>query len=152
MWITHGGQGKLWARTGGNWRRRGDALDLSWTSWAGPQKVGRRRTCERSARGKAGSRGEQACPGVRAAGVAAEDRREAQESGSRNLKPQGCFLLDGGIQTFASYSKSSSFSCETQGWKKVSLGELYVCSRLLAISLGVLDQFTHLLCAPGLLG
>lgn len=97
----------------GELEREGRCYDLSWTLWAGPQKVGRMQTYEGSARGKGASREGQACPDVRAAGVAAGDRREAQEGGSPNLKPLGCFLLDGGIQTFTCYSKSSNLSCET---------------------------------------
>lgn len=122
LWISHGPRGQGFKRWEGGGPVRG----------------------QHEARQGAGG---QACPGVRAAGPAVGDRWAAQEGGSRNLKPQGCFLLDGEF-FFASYSKSSNLSCETQGLKKVSLGELYVCSRLLTISWGVLDQFTHFLCAP----
>ena len=72
-------------------------MDLSWTPWAEPQKVGRMRTCEGSAQGKEGSRERQACPGVRAAGMAARDEAGSPRGRESAPKARGCFLRDGGI-------------------------------------------------------
>lgn len=130
---TCGGQGELWARTGGT----GEGEKMLWIShgprgqglkrWegGGPVRVSMRQGREPEGAGL--SRCEGGRCGCRRQAGSPRERKSA-------LKPRGCFLLDGGIQTSASYSKSSSLSCETQGWKKVSLGELCVCSRLLTIS------------------
>lgn len=97
-------------------------MDLSWTPWAGPQNVGRMWTCEGSAQGKGGSQEQQACPGVRAAGVAAGDEAGNPRGWESEPKARGCFLLDGGIRTFTCYSDSSNFLVKHRGLKKSVTG------------------------------
>lgn len=78
----------------GELEREGGCYDLSWTLWAGPQKVGRMQTYEGSARGKGASREGQACPDVRAAGVAAGD--EAGSPRGRESEPKVTGMLSAG--------------------------------------------------------
>lgn len=131
----------------GELERRGRCYDLSWTLWAGPQKVGRMQTYEGQHGQRRASR--QACPDVRAAGVAAGSPR----GGSPNLKPLGCFLLDGGeFKHSPVIVRAPLFLVKHRGLKKVSLGELYVCSHLLTVSWGCWINSLTFSVPPGLLG